>query len=192
MPKKFYIADWHYGHKNCLAFDNRPFLNVESMNEMLISNWNKVVAPGDIVYVLGDMFWCKQEEAMPVLAQLNGTKFLIKGNHDRCNDGRFIKSFAKVTEYMEVEDEGRRVVLCHYPIPCFKNHFYGWYHLYGHVHTSFEYWLMKFVRWIMRYIFRKPCNMFNVGAMLPYMDYTPRTLDEILTANEVHKIESDS
>lgn len=51
---------------------------------------------------------------------------------------------------------------------------------------------MKFVRWIMRYIFRKPCNMFNVGAMLPYMDYTPRTLDEILEANEVHKIESDS
>ena len=41
-------------------------------------------------------------------------------------------------------------------------------------------------------LYEKPCNMFNVGAMLPYMDYTPRTLDEILTANEVHKIESDS
>ena len=23
--------------------------------------------------------------------------------------------------------------------------------------------------------------MYNVGAMLPYMDYTPRTLDEIIT-----------
>ena len=192
MPKKFYIADWHYGHKNCLAFDNRPCLNVESMNEMLISNWNKVVAPGDIVYVLGDMFWCKQAAAMPVLAQLNGTKFLIKGNHDRCNDGRFLKSFAKVTEYLEVEDEGRRVVLCHYPIPCFKNHFYGWYHLYGHVHTSFEWNMMEYNRRLMTDLYENPCNMFNVGAMLPYMDYTPRTLDEILEANEVHKIESDS
>ena len=192
MPKKFYIADWHYGHKNCLAFDNRPFLNVESMNEMLISNWNKVVAPGDIVYVLGDMFWCKQAAVMPVLAQLNGTKFLIKGNHDRCNDGRFLKSFAKVTEYLEVEDDGRRVVLCHYPIPCFKNHFYGWYHLYGHVHTSFEWNMMEYNRRLMTDLYENPCNMFNVGAMLPYMDYTPRTLDEILEANEVHKIESDS
>lgn len=189
MSKKFYIADWHYGHKNCLAFDNRPFLSVESMNEMLISNWNKAVAPGDVVYVLGDMFWCKQEEAMPVLAQLNGTKFLIKGNHDRCNDGKFIKSFAKVSEYMEVEDEGRKVVLCHYPIPCFKNHFYGWYHLYGHVHNSFEYHMMEHVRRQMHELYEKPCNMFNAGAMMPYMDYTPRTLDEILLGNEVHPVE---
>lgn len=26
-------------------------------------------------------------------------------------------------------------------------------------------------------------EMFNVGAMMPWMDYTPRTLDEIIAAN---------
>ena len=129
MTKKFYIADWHYGHANSIAFDNRPFSSVEMMNEMLISNWNKTVSPGDVVYVLGDMFWCKQEEAMSVLKQLNGTKFLIKGNHDRCNDGKFLKEFAKVTEYLEVKDGDRHVVLCHYPIVCFKNHYRGWVNL---------------------------------------------------------------
>ena len=189
--KKFYISDWHYGHANCISFDNRPFLDVKSMNEMLISNWNNAVSPGDVVYVLGDMFWCKQEEAMPVLDQLNGTKILIKGNHDRCNDGAFLKKFAKVAEYMEVKDADRHVVLCHYPIVCFKNHYHGWYHLYGHVHNSFEYHVMEQNRRLMHDLYEKPCNMFNVGVMMPYMDYTPRTLDEILEWNEVHTIESN-
>lgn len=36
MVKKFYISDWHYNHKNCLAFDNRPFTSIEQMNETLV------------------------------------------------------------------------------------------------------------------------------------------------------------
>ena len=180
MSKKFYIADWHYNHANCLAFDNRPFKNVNDMNEALIERWNKAVSQEDVVYILGDMFWCKAADAIPVLDKLNGQKFLIKGNHDRCHDNVFMKKFVKVTDYMEVNDEGRNVVLCHYPIPCFKNHFYGWLHLYGHVHTSFEYNMMEHTKYLMHALYDKPCKMFNVGAMLPYMDYTPRTLDEIL------------
>lgn len=181
--KRFYIADWHYGHANIIGFDNRPFTSVERMNAALVENWNAVVSPEDIVYVLGDMFWCKQDEAVPVLDYLNGQKFLIRGNHDRCNDGRFAKKFVKIADYLEVKDEDRDVVLCHYPIPCFKNHFYGWYHLYGHVHTSFEYNMMENAKYLMGELYGKPCRMFNVGAMMPYIGYTPRTLDEILQAN---------
>ena len=177
---KRYIADWHYGHANSINFDNRPFIDVDQMNKELIERWNGVVAPGDVTYILGDMFWCKCEEAISVLDQLNGQKILVKGNHDRCNDGKFIKKFASVTGYLEVNDNGRNIVLSHYPIPCFKNHFYGWYHLYGHVHTSFEYNMMEHDKYLMEELYTKPCEMYNVGAMLSYMDYTPRTLDEIL------------
>lgn len=179
--RKLYIADWHYGHENILAFDDRPFKSLDEMNTELVRRWNAAVAPGDSVYVLGDMFWCKESEALPVLQGLNGQKFLIKGNHDRSNGGKFIKSFAKITEYLEIEDDGRKVVLCHYPIPCFKNHFYGWYHLYGHVHASFEYQMMKHDKYLMEELYGRQCQMYNVGAMMPWMDYTPRTLDEILT-----------
>lgn len=185
MQKKFYIADWHYDHKNIIAFDNRPFLSVEQMNQELIRRWNNTVSAGDIVYVLGDMFWCKNSEALPVLDQLNGQKFLIRGNHDRCNDGTFIKKFVKVTEYLEVDDDGRKVVLCHYPMPCFKNHYYGWYHLYGHVHDSFEWNMVENFKMQMRDLYDKPCEMYNVGAMMPWMDYTPRILDEIIDGGQL-------
>ena len=178
--KKFYLADMHFGHENVLAFDNRPFTSAQEMDAELIRRWNDAVSPGDTVYVLGDMFWCKSSVAVPILQQLHGQKFLIRGNHDRSNDGKFTREFVKITEYLEVEDGGRHVVLCHYPIPSFKNHYYGWYHLYGHVHSSFEWNMTERHKRLMRELYDKPCPMFNVGVMMPWMDYTPRTLDEIL------------
>ncbi len=187
MPEKFYISDWHYGHKNCLAFDNRPFTTIEQMNTALVKRWNSVVKPGDSVYVLGDMFWCNADTAIPILNSLAGEIFLVKGNHDRCHIKRFVDQFVKVSEYMEIEDKDRKVVLCHYPIPCFKNHFYGWYHLYGHVHNSFEYNMMEHTKFLMKELYDRQCNMFNVGAMMPWMDYTPRTLNEIISTAKEEK-----
>ena len=181
MSKKFYISDWHYGHKNVLGFDNRPFTSIEQMNEELIRRWNSVVSDGDLVYILGDMFWCTPKMATPVMEQLNGQKILVKGNHDRWHDSKFDKLFVKIDEYMEIEDEGRKLVLCHYPIPCFKNHFYGWIHLYGHVHNSFEWNMMEHQRFLMEELYDRQCSMINVGSMMPWIGYTPRTLDEILT-----------
>lgn len=96
---------------------------------------------------------------------------------------KFLREFVKVTEYLEVKDNGRTVILCHYPIPCFKNHFYGSFHLYGHVHNSFEWNMMEHDKYLMEELYTTPCQMFNVGAMMPWMDYTPRTLDEIIAAN---------
>ena len=37
-----YIADLHFGDENIIAYDNRPFLNVSEMNEVLIERWNRV------------------------------------------------------------------------------------------------------------------------------------------------------
>lgn len=180
MSKILYIADWHFGHENIITFDNRPFLPVEEMNRSLVYRWNQAVAPDDIVFSIGDMFWCKAAEAIPVLDELNGSIYLVKGNHDRNNESRFKRRFAGISEYMEISDDGRNVVLCHYPIPCFKNHYYGWFHLYGHVHSSFEWNMMEHNRRQMTELYDVPCNMYNVGAMMTYMDYTPRTLDEIV------------
>lgn len=184
MSKKLYISDWHYGHTNCLHFDNRPFKTTEEMNAALVDRWNAAVGAGDVVYMLGDMFWCNADAAIEILESLNGQIFLIKGNHDRCHTKELTDRFVKVADYMEIEDGDRKVVLSHYPIPCFKNHFYGWFHLYGHVHNSFEFNMMRHDKFLMEELYKRPCKMYNVGAMMPWMDYTPRALDEIVAACE--------
>ena len=178
-----YLADWHYGHEFIISYDNRPFLSVEEMNAELICRWNAAVGPEDVTYVLGDMFWCEEEEALSVLDRLNGRKILVVGNHDLCGEA-FRQKFEAVADYMEIQDSGRDVVLCHYPMPCFKNHYQGWYHLYGHVHVSFESNMMENARRQMEALYMKPSRMYNVGAMVPYMDYAPRTLDEIIAGYE--------
>lgn len=175
----FYIADWHYNHANILAYDNRPFKTVEEMNTALVERWNSVVTPTDTVYVLGDMFWGGEAKAVSVLDSLNGKKVLIVGNHDRCKNAEFKKRFVQIASYMEIVDGARHVVLCHYPMPCFKNHFHGWYHLYGHVHSSFEWNMVEHDKMLLEELYCRRCNMFNIGAMMPWMNYTPRTLEEI-------------
>lgn len=175
----FYIADWHYNHANILSYDNRPFKTVEEMDAALVERWNATVTSADTVYVLGDMFWGGKTKAIPVLDSLNGKKILIMGNHDRCKNTEFRKRFDQISDYLEIKDGDRHVVLCHYPMPCFKNHFHGWYHLYGHVHNSFEANMMEHDRMLLEELYCKKCNMFNIGAMMPWMDYTPRTLEEI-------------
>lgn len=51
----YFISDLHFGHKNVLAFDNRPFDNIEQHDNALIRNWNNAVNIDDDVYILGDI-----------------------------------------------------------------------------------------------------------------------------------------
>jgi len=54
------------------------------MNEKLIWNWNNVVQPEDTVYYLGD-FSLAYRPVEVVTPRLNGTKYLVPGNHDFCH-----------------------------------------------------------------------------------------------------------
>lgn len=178
---KFYISDLHIGHKNAISFDQRPFYDLEDMKQTIINNWNSVVSNNDDVYVLGDMFW-HNDEAVEVLSQLKGNKHLILGNHDRVN-AEMKKYFVSIDSYSEIKDEGRHVVLCHYPIAHWRNADYGTIHLYGHIHDGRD--SRPFTEYVATMKRRGyPYQCYNVGAMIEYMDYTPRTLDEIMSAAE--------
>jgi calcineurin-like phosphoesterase family protein len=182
----FYISDTHFGHANILHFDNRPFGSVADMEDEMVKRWNAVVKPGDTVYILGDFCWQKEPEWIRILNRLNGGKVLIRGNHDLKNPSvRLRGMFQDIKEYKEITDNGRHIIMCHYPILFYKAAYNpDCYMLCGHVHTTRENdFLDKWkdeLRKTRTRIGDSYGQIINVGCMLPYMDYTPRTLDEIL------------
>lgn len=191
MGKTFFISDVHFGHKNALAYDNRPFTSIEEHDKVLIENWNSVVNIDDDVWVLGDISWHNATKTIGLLSQLNGGKHLIVGNHDhkllRNRDVR--AQFIDIYDYKEL-DIGKRdpLVLCHYPIVCFNRHYTGGYHFYGHVHNSYEWNMMENYRRQSEELYLKPCNMINVGVMIPYMQFRPQTFGEIITNYDIWKV----
>lgn len=182
MSKDFYISDLHFGHKNIIRYDNRPFKTVEEMDSALIENWNKAVTNEDMVWILGDISWYDDNKTYEIFNQLNGTKVLIRGNHDNIKVGsKSAKCFTSVQDYAELYlDKKNKVVMSHYPMPFWNGQFRDTVHLYGHVHNSHQWNICE--NWIdeLRQLQDIPMRMYNVGCMMPWMDYTPRTLDEII------------
>lgn len=171
---KFYTSDLHFGHRKIMEYENRPFSSVEEMDECLISNWNAKVAKGDSVYIVGDFGFVKGERANELLSRLNGSKYLIRGNHDNyfLNDKEFDKSnFVWIKDYATVKDQDEVICMFHYPIAVWDRQHYGTLHFYGHVHSNTE--------------TRHPLlldlgdNAYNVGCDVH--NYAPVTLDELLS-----------
>ena len=178
----YYTSDLHFGHGNILKYDFRPFTNIDVMNEAIISNWNSTVTNEDTIYVLGDISWYNLEKTTELVKQLKGNKILIKGNHDIFTKDQYYRmGFNAVYDYKEIKDNGRDVILCHYPIPCFNKRFYGAFMLYGHVHNSSEWNYMKDIKRSFEELDTK-CNMYNVGTMI--WNYYPVTLDEIIKSGD--------
>ena len=165
----YYIADMHFGHKNAIRFDHRPFPDTDYMDEYMIQSWNGRVTEDDTVYVLGDAFWKNEENNVKILQRLNGHKHLIKGNHDRVQ-GRLRFHWESIRDYAEINDNDRLVILSHFPIPFYKNQHYGSIMLYGHVHITKEWKVLE--RWKQELRDKGiPCRMFNVGCMTEYIAY---------------------
>ena len=133
----FFTSDTHFNHANIIRFCNRPFKDVEQMNEVMIANWNNVIGKDDTVFHLGDFCLGGSAEWTKILDRLNGKIYLIMGNHDLKNIRQgFISRFEHVAMQMRIEIGKKRIYLCHYPFLCFEGSYKDdvW-QLFGHVHT---------------------------------------------------------
>ena len=132
----FFTSDTHFTHANIIRFCNRPFKDVEQMNETLIANWNRVVGINDIVFHLGDFCLGGAAEWTKVLDRLNGRIYLIIGNHDLKNLRQgFVGRFEHVAMQMHIMVGKQRIYLCHYPFLCFEGGYKNVWQLFGHVHS---------------------------------------------------------
>lgn len=186
MGKNFYISDLHFDHANIIKLDNRPFYDVDEMNEELIKRWNSVVSNDDTVYILGDFCWSKKDKWNHVLEVLKGNKVLIRGNHDvERMPKNCLKYFSDVKNYLEINDGGKRVIMCHYPILTYRNSYdFNTFMLFGHVHLTKEWeYVNMFIKEIRRNVissFDNKGQLIHVGCMMPWMNYTPQTLEALI------------
>ena len=193
---RYYISDCHFFHGAMnKKMDKRGFADTEEMNRVMIEKWNSRVRKNDEVVILGDLSWGGATETALLLRQLRGKKFLLQGNHDRfLSTSTFERDiyFGWITPYREMNDDGRKVILCHYPVFCYNGQYRlredgaaKTYMLYGHVHdTADERLVNSFINatrktFVEDYSGQRrpiPCNMINCFCM--FSDYVPLTLDE--------------
>ena len=130
----FYTADLHLGYFPILHDTARPFSGVPEMDEALISNWNARVGADDSVYIVGDFSYNGGEAPTQYLSRLNGRLHLIRGNHDTGlnHAERLLDYCDSVTDFLEIDDGGTHILLCHYPIL----HEKGGYMIHGHIHNQ--------------------------------------------------------
>jgi calcineurin-like phosphoesterase family protein len=132
----FFTADTHFGDHRTINIHRRPFASVADMDEALVAGWNATVAADDEVWHLGD-FARRVADVPGLLARLNGTKHLVCGNNDPVGTGE-APGWASVRDYAEIEADGTRLVLCHYPFRSWNGQHRGAINLHGHSHGKLK------------------------------------------------------
>lgn len=135
--KVFFTSDTHFGDERALRLSSRPFQDVEEMDNELIRRWNETVPEDGIVFHLGDFGFGTYQRGHEILRKLNGRKYLILGNHDQQTICRgHVLMFEEVSQQMNVNVDGQRIFLNHYPLLCFPDETRTVWQLFGHVHSG--------------------------------------------------------
>ena len=161
----------HFGHEAMYRFTRsngekvRPYASAEEGDTVIRENWNRTVSKGDKVYVMGDVAFNPKD--LKILEVLNGSKVLIKGNHDTLELSKYAKYFRDVRAYHKLDNE----ILSHIPLHpvslwrAKKNK--SWLNIHAHLHAE-EVMLAEGVT-DLRYF---SCCVERIG-------YTPISIDEI-------------
>ena len=132
-----------------------------------------------MIFVAGDFAFKSANNPVGILEKLNGRKVLIKGNHDGRNlkDPAFRRHFEEICDRKIINDNGRMVVIDHFPLIEWDGFFRGSYLVYGHIHnntSNFAYKCMKELD-----------NALNAGVDIN--NFMPVTLDELIVNNKNFK-----
>lgn len=142
--KLFFTSDTHFSHTNIIKYCNRPFKHTGEMDEAIIKNWNNKVPKDGVVFHLGDVSLTSSPGYLTsILSRLNGTIYLVKGNHEKDALGKeYVRNHWKdifdICE-IEVEDDEisgviQPISMCHYPMLAWNGSHRGSWQLFGHVH----------------------------------------------------------
>ena len=138
--KTYITSDLHWGHKNIMKFcpvSRARFRDdLDYMNQTMVKEWNDLISPEDLVYILGDVAFLPAAKEVEYMCRLNGRKILVQGNHDRktLNDPVFRNCFEEIHHYLDINYNGTKVCMFHYPIAEWDQMHRGSVHFHGHLH----------------------------------------------------------
>ena len=132
--RTYLISDLHFGHKNIIDYESRPFEDLDHQDKCLIDNWNAVIGKHDMVFVLGDFSFYGKEKTKQIVSKLNGHKLLVMGNHDK---GRTVSwwrdaGFDEVSYYPIMINDF--IILSHEPV--YLNPKMPYVNIHGHIHSN--------------------------------------------------------
>lgn len=133
----YFSADLHLGHTNIIKYCNRPFVDVREMDKTILGNFKTELAPGDTLYLLGDLSF-DGRVAANFFDMLSGVNIIfIKGNHDsrKLQNITRERNIPLYTLY-DTKIDNQPITMCHYSMRVWnKSHFNAW-QLYGHSHGT--------------------------------------------------------
>lgn len=152
MDKKiWFTSDTHFGHIKDFLWSPRGFNSIEEHDEIIIKNWNELVAPEDEVYHLGDVMLNDNEHGLECINCLNGKIHLIVGNHDTSIRIELYKQCPNIVSIdcaKEIKIGKNYFWLCHYPtITANYDDNKPWakhlINIYGHTHQTEKFYKIK-------------------------------------------------
>jgi calcineurin-like phosphoesterase family protein len=136
----FLTADLHIFHDAIVRHCQRPFPNAVGMWRTIKRNWNNAVGPEDTTWILGDLTMKGRDfkaSLAKMMANLNGHKHLIYGNHDQMLPRDYSDVGILTTHYPMFHLQPQNWFLCH--DPALANVLAdGDILLCGHVHNNFK------------------------------------------------------
>ena len=163
--KRIWITtDTHFGHHAIINSFGRP----ENFEDIIITQWKKVVLPTDTIIHLGDVTFGNKTFLSSIMSQLPGKKVLIKGNHDyKHSDVWFLDAGFDFVCTSFISD---KILYTHIPVQTLPEGCN--YNICGHVHnlpieTILFYDKIEFKPW-------------HIVLSLEHMKYSPRLLGDVL------------
>jgi len=148
LDSLFFTADLHLGHSKIHLPDyaNRPWNNVDDMDEGLIDAWNAKVPPNGLVVVAGDLLWDARRVG-EYLPRLNGRVIYVLGDHGIVEPGKRGSEFFEAIYHiltLKMPNDRPDITVNHWAMRKWPKGHYGSWHLFGHSHGELGPWGRSF------------------------------------------------
>ncbi len=144
MRKIYFTSDLHFQDERLNLYSrDLVFRNSKEVDDHIIKIWNEKINKEDLVILVGDISMTR--EGLHYLSELNGEKWLVKGNYDNSienggtakyeiSDEILSEYFTKVVDDLELEIGGETVYINHYPTNARSSMF----NIVGHIHGTWK------------------------------------------------------